>query len=155
MFFVKLILQQKRIFRDKKNFQNIKNHSKRSCKSTLKKICRSKDGHMIFSVKWQILKKFLKDLRFRWKNHVPVFGSTDIFFEKLEIFSNIKVDAKFDCGSNARTPRPRKSLPEPPDQKRPKKYFFLTISGNPVTSFLPQPLSNALLKYQNYAKSCY
>ena len=52
--------------------------------------------------------------------------SKKYFLEKLIFFSNIKVDAKFDCGSNARTLRLRKSLPEPPDTNG---NFFFTISG--------------------------
>ena len=59
-------------------------------------------------------------------------------------FSNIKVDAKFDCGSNARTLRLRKSLPEPPDQNG----IFSSLSGNPVRAHtllsvfcIPRPLA--------------
>ena len=37
------------------------------------------------------------------KNHVFVFWSTDFFFWKYEKKSNIKIEAKFDCGSNAST----------------------------------------------------
>ena len=39
------------------------------------------------------------------------------FLEKLEIFSNIKIDAKFDCGSNAHTLRLWESLSEAPGKK--------------------------------------
>ena len=50
----------------------------------------------------ETLKKFLKDLRFRRKNKVPIFESTEkIFFEKVgKKNPNIKVEAKFACGSN-------------------------------------------------------
>ena len=52
----------------------------------------------------ETLKKFLKDLRFRRKNEVPIFESTkNIFFGKVEKNPNIKVEAKFACGSNGST----------------------------------------------------
>ena len=57
------------------------------------------------------LKEIPWDLRFRRKNHVPIFGSTEkIFFGKVGKNLNIKVEAKFQCGSNARTLSRCKSL---------------------------------------------
>ena len=46
------------------------------------------------------------------------------FLEKLKMFSTIKVEAKFACGSNGSTPSLCKSLPEAPE---PRAFYFPVI----------------------------
>ena len=46
------------------------------------------------------------------------------FSEELDIFSNIKVEAEFDCGSIASTLSLWKAIPEPPNQK---SYLFFKL----------------------------
>ena len=59
----------------------------------------------------ETLKKFLKDLGFRRKNKVPIFGSTEkIFFGKVGKIMDIKIESKFDCGSNESTLSTRGNL---------------------------------------------
>ena len=66
----------------------------------------------------ETLKKSLEDLRFHRKIMFLFLDRPKKYFsEELEIFSNIKVEAKFDCGSNARTLRLWKALSEAPDEK--------------------------------------
>ena len=57
----------------------------------------------------------LMALREEYSNKKPLKGAK---------ISNIKVEAKFDCGSNASTLSLWKAIPEPPNQK---SHFFLKL----------------------------
>ena len=74
----------------------------------------------------ETLKKFLEIWDFAEKIMSPSLDRPKkYFYKKLEIFSNIKVDAKFACGSNGSTLSLWKSLPEPPPKKEKPFYFPL------------------------------